>query len=204
MEIPSLEALKVLLERFRLPLLVGLGGIILVGLGIFLLNLSQPEGKIEIISGENQESSRLVVDLGGAVEKPGVYELPAGSRLQDLLIEAGGLSAEADRVWVEKNLNRAQRLTDGVKIYVPRKGEQVKSSSSMNSKSTTGITSNEDKLVNINNATQAELDTLWGVGLATAQKIIENRPYQAVNDLLAKKILKSNVYQRISDQLTVW
>lgn len=198
MEIPSLEALKVFLERFRLPLLVGLGGIILVGLGIFLLNLSQPEGKIEIISGENQESGRLVVDLGGAVEKPGVYELPTGSRLQDLLIKAGGLSAEADRIWVEKNLNRAQRLTDGAKIYIPKKGDTTSSVGGAAS------TTKSSGLVNINTATQAELDTLWGVGLATAQKIIENRPYQAVNDLLTKKILKSNVYQRIADQLTIW
>lgn len=196
------------LRQHKTPVFLGLIGLLFLSAGIFFFfKISQPEDKIEIISGEDQKSGQLVVDLGGAVEKPGVYELPAGSRLQDLLIEAGGLSSEADRVWVEKNLNRAQRLTDGAKIYIPGKGDLTSPASTQTSAGFVGgaaSTAESSGLVNINNAVQAELENLWGIGPATAQKIIDNRPYQAVNDLLTKKILKSNVYQRIADQLTVW
>jgi len=100
--------------------------LVFISLGIFLFLLNQQAApEIEILTEEKEvgEDRTIFVDLEGAVEKPGLYELPAGARINDLLIRAGGLSARADRDWVERNLNLAQKLADGVKIYIPRRGE---------------------------------------------------------------------------------
>lgn len=196
MEIPDIEGT---FERFRIPIFIALAGIILVGAGFLTLNLNRSEEKIEIISSENPVSETIFADIEGAVEKPGVYELSSGSRIQDLLVAAEGFSAEADRVWVEKNLNRAQKLKDGDKFYIPKKGEGLQLQ-----KTQSEVLNTQKELVNINTASQSELEALWGIGPVTAQKIIDNRPYQNVEDLLTKKILGSSVYQRIAEQLTVY
>jgi len=187
-----------LLERYKFVLLAALLGLILLGLGILgFLKINQPENKVEIISSAEKSPSSIFADIEGAVQKPGVYELSFGSRLQDLLVAAGGLSAEADRVWVEKNLNRAQKIKDGDKFYIPKSGEgNIGNTGSPAVMAATGI--------NINTASKSELETLWGVGPATAQKIIDNRPYQDVDDLLKRKILNANVFQKIASQLRVY
>ncbi|MFZ5366539.1 MAG: helix-hairpin-helix domain-containing protein [Patescibacteria group bacterium] len=189
------------IEKHKISLIFGLLGLILVGGGFLLiLKLGQPEDKIEIISSETS-SDTILADIEGAVQKPGVYKLQTGSRLQDLLVAAGGLSLEADRNWAEKMLNRAEKLTDGKKVYIPKKGEApLRPSGSVGGTGSIG----EGKQVNINTASQSELESLRGIGPVTAQKIIDSRPYREVSDLLTKKILKSNVYQRIENQLTVY
>ncbi len=188
------------LEKHKIPVVIGLVGLILIGLGVLgVFKVGQTEDKIEIISSEERTKTpeKILVDIEGAVQKPGVYELPLGSRLQDLLVAAGGLSAEADRVWVEKNLNRAQKIKDGDKFYIPKSGEgNIGNMGSPAVMAATGI--------NINTASKSELETLWGVGPATAQKIIDNRPYQDVDDLLKRKILNANVFRKIVSQLRVY
>jgi len=182
-------------------ILVVLIGVILIGAGILtILVFSQKEDKIEILSSEETGVMAIKVDVEGAVARPGIYELAVGSRMEDLLTKAGGLSAEADREWVAKSLNRAQKLTDGAKVYVPKQNERVESREGKSGVAGSNITGK----INVNTASASELDKLWGVGPATAQKIIENRPYQTVEELLSKKVLKKNVYERIFDELDVW
>jgi len=135
----------------------------------------------------------LVVEISGEIQKPGVYNLTSGSRINDLLIAAGGLSVNADRDWVVKNVNLAQKLTDGAKIFIPAVGEN----------SQTDNQAVEGK-ININTASEAELDMLWGIGPATAQKVISGRPYQKTEDLLNKKIVKTNVWEEIKDKISVY
>ncbi len=194
----TIEDLDSFLQKFKIPLIFGLFGLLFLGLGFltfkFFLNQEEP---IKIISQEERQSEKtMMIDLEGAVEKPGVYELQAGSRINDLLVKAGGLSAKADREWVAKNLNLAQKLTDGAKIYIPTKQE-------INNGKSKVLAGAEDK-TNLNTASAAELDKLWGIGPATAQKIIESRPYQKIEDLINKKIVKSNVWEAIKDQITVY
>lgn len=200
MEILSWENLK---GRFRWPLVFGLTGLVLFGLGLFVVFLSsQEEQKIEIISSqEEKEEETILVDIEGAVQHPGVYTLSFGSRVEDLLVVSGGFSAEADREWIEKTLNRAQKVSDGAKIYIPKKGDPTSLASAAAS---AGSVRGTESTVNINTASQKELEALWGIGPVTAQKIIENRPYQSVDELLSKKILKSNVYERIAGSLSVY
>lgn len=185
-----------------------LAGIILIGLGvlgfkIFDFNSSQPKveilGETEVGSGKLEAGNemgngtmdrvKITVEAAGEVIKPGVYEMAIDSRVNDLLIIAGGLSVEADREWVSKNINLAQKLSDGVKIFVPSKNE---------------MGSAKLEKINVNTASEAELDTLWGVGEATAKKIIESRPYQKPEELLQKKIVKSNVWEAIKDKISVY
>lgn len=187
-----------LLFRYRWPAAAALGGLILLGAGIFLFRAGVFEGtRVEVVSDSDSVSDsggRVVVEIAGAVIKPGVYKLGSDDRVEQLLIAAGGLSANADREWVSKNLNRAARLVDGQKIYIPGVGESVKG--------TTSSTGSAKSLININTASASELDTLWGIGLARAAAIIEGRPYSSVEELLTRKVIPSNVYERIKDEIT--
>lgn len=181
-----------ILNKYRRQFFLAIGGLILVAVGLlsFLLT-SQKEPEIEIISSEENEEI-IFVYLEGAVEKPGVYELPAETRLNDLLIRAGGLAAEADREWVSENLNLAQKLTDGIKIYLPFEGEETKE------------TEEKNKKINLNKASLSQLDSLWGIGQKRAEDIIKNRPYQSIEELLTKKIIPQNVYEEIKDEISVY
>jgi len=184
------------LEKYKWQISLVLLGLILVGLGILGTNfLGQKEGGIEILPAEEEVSGEIFVDIQGAVEKPGVYKLSSDSRINDLLIAAGGLSAEADRGWVAKNLNLAQKLSDGAKIYIPQKGEQ--SVGKVAGASVMGK-------ININTASKSELDTLPGIGPAYAQRIIENRPYQTIEDLLKVPGIGPKKLEKIRDKITVF
>jgi len=196
---------KIFKDRPYLVTLGLLGGLLLV-VGVFsVVVISSRTGGEDLViqkAGEAEElGSKLVADVAGAVMKPGVYELKGNARVNEALIAAGGLGEEADREWVEKNLNLAAKITDGQKIYIPSEGETEKVAP-LQGKGTTLMTRLD--LVNINTASSAELDTLWGVGEATAKKIIDSRPYGAVEELLTKKAVKNNVYEAIKDSVSVY
>jgi len=108
-------------------ILLAVIGVTLVGAGVFWWKgggNTQPE--VEIIT--ESETTGVTVDVSGAVVKPGVYQLNAQSRVEEALTAAGGLTSEADLVWVDKNVNRSAKLVDGAKIYVPTKNTQAPSS----------------------------------------------------------------------------
>lgn len=125
-----------------------------------------------------EENDVLLIHVAGAVEKPGVYELSADSRINDALKKAG-LAADAD----VDQLNLAQRLTDGQKIVVPRAGEVV--AEPANTVSLSGG-STADK-VSLNQASEAELVSLPGIGEVRAKAIIayreENGGFKNVDEL---------------------
>ncbi|RJQ36518.1 ComEA family DNA-binding protein [Candidatus Microgenomates bacterium] len=152
----------------------------------------ESQSEAESLKNQNKE---IFADIEGGVVKPGVYSLPLQARIQDLLVSAGGLSAEADRSWVAKNLNLAAKLTDGVKIYIPMAGEAL-GTSTTNVETINGI--------NINTASEQELDSLSGIGLVTAQKIIDNRPYSSIDDLLEKKVVTQKVFEKIKARITIY
>lgn len=200
----SRENVERFLFRNRWAIVSGLVGLIFVGFGIFSFRAGIFEGtRIEILEATKEGNppagglaGEVVVEISGAVEKPGVYKLLAGERLERLLIVSGGLSADADREWVDKNLNRAAKLVDGQKIYIPSTRESIKSATG-----TTSITSNQSGLININTASAGELDGLPGIGAVRAQAIIDNRPYSSIEDLVAKKTIPQSVYEKIKDRI---
>lgn len=204
--VPDLGSrLEQFLQVNKFSAILAILGIIILGIGVLsMMIFSSQESKIEILSeqseDEKEETGTIFVDVAGAVQKPGIYELKTGSRINDLLIAAGGLSAAADRERVAQSMNLAQKLADGVKIYIPERSEAPRSS-----ESEVGQTAGSQVgLININTASAAELDTLWGIGPATAEKIITNRPYQSADELQTKKIVKSNVWEAIKDKITVY
>lgn len=177
-------------------------GLMVVGGVLILWGLMGSGGKkaedVEYLTGDLGDTKEMIwVDVAGAVEKPGVYELGKGSRIKDALVMAGGLSETAEREYLEKVINMAQEVEDGEKIYIPRKGSD-------DEKVLGGSTDYLGGLINVNAASISELDTLWGVGEVTANIIIENRPYGKVSELLEKGVLKSNVYEEIKDEVSVY
>ena len=183
-----------------LPLLLGILGIFFIAIGaIYTFTQTNREEPLMLDSG-SQSQTNLVVDIQGALINPGVYELASGSRVQDALIAAGGFSADADRTWASRNLNRASKLTDGQKLYIPRVDEAG------SPQGTQGVLSGQVSLktVNINSSSLAELDTLSGVGQVTAQKIIDARPYSSLDDLVTKKIVTLSVFNKIKDKISLY
>ncbi len=196
---------KEFLERNKIFLFVFLGGLILISFGALLVkkSIDLSPTKVEVLeeTTESDKDKEIVVEVEGAVERPGVYKLTKNSRIEDVLILAGGFSSTADRGWIEKNLNRAQKLSDGQKIYIPRVGEQSEVLSAKNSGIYQTTSSNFDvrgsALININTASLKELDSLPGIGQVYAQNIIEHRPYSTIEELLSKSVLKASVYEKI-------
>lgn len=198
------EKIEEFIFKNRWVLVSGFVGLILVGLGVFSLRAGVFEGtRIEVLEatgGGSLGSGEVVVEISGAVEKPGVYKLLASERIERLLIEAGGLSAEADREWVGKNLNRAAKIIDGQKIYVPKTGEAgLRTKDLGGNGSVAGVSSG---LVNLNTASTSELDGLSGIGSVRAQAIIDNRPYSSAEELLSKKVIPRSVYEKIKEKIT--
>lgn len=182
---------------YRVPVIFFALGIIFLATAVFLFYQETIRGQSVVISNPYNSSnppnpSVIKADVEGAVVSPGVYELKVNSRIQDLLIKAGGLSIEADREYVSKNINLAQKLSDGAKIYIPSVGE---SSSNL---------SNLSHLININQASARDLESLPGVGPATSAKIISGRPYQTTEELISKKAVGKAVFEKIKDEITVY
>ena len=207
---PQLEEILILLkEKFdskesKVFLLLALTGIFFIGLGIFLTRsefFDKPT--VEILNNKSISTEKVFVEISGAVEKPGVYEFDASGRVDNALVAAGGLAASADRSWVEKNINRAALLKDGQKIYIPRQGEvSLSQSTSLSGGNSGTLVENVGGLVNINTATLSQLDRLEGIGAVRAQKIIDNRPYSSIDELITKKILPKNVFEGIKERIT--
>jgi competence protein ComEA len=152
-----------------------------------------PTGKVDV-----QVYSEVVIDISGEVIKAGVYKLKNGSRIEDVLIMAGGLSAKADRDWVDQNLNRAEKIYDGQKIFIPAKGETVKAV--LGAK-----TVSQSKIIRINSAGLEELDKLDGVGPAIAQRIIdyrtENGGFKSVEEIKLVPGIGDKMFEKIKDEI---
>lgn len=150
-------------------------------------------------------SHQLVVEVSGAVARPGVFRLPAGSRIADAIEAAGGYGPRVDVRAADRTLNLAAPLQDGQKIHVPDRDEATASGGSADpgaSAAKPGGTSS-DGLVDLNHATAEELDALPGVGPATAAKIIAGRPYTSLDDLTARKVVTASTLAKIRGKATV-
>ncbi len=193
---------KPLLSSYRIPIILGALGLVFLCAGLFVGAWQQPKQPIEISSQTDNETAKssvkIVVDIAGAVAHPNVYYLDASSRVIDALVASGGLSGEADREWITKNLNLSAKLTDGTKLYIPKTGESgfQNSGGVVNGAKTTGQ-------IGLNSASISELDTLPGIGPVTAQKIVDGRPYQSIEELRTKKVVTSSVFEKIKDMVNL-
>lgn len=154
---------------------------------------------------EPGSSAAVFVHVAGAVNRPGVYELPAGARVIDGVDAAGGARPDADL----SSINLARALTDGERVYIPRRGEVPPASVAPPDPSGGGGggSSNVSGKVNINTASVSELEQLPGIGEVIAQRIVDYRtqhgPYKTVRDLLKVEGIGEKKFESIKDHVTV-
>ena len=183
-------------KTLRFEVIIVFLAFVLVLVGVYLLKSPGKDEGITIIQDQavSEKGGDIIVDIAGAVEKPGVYTLKAGTRMAEAIEKAGGFTPVADTEWISKTMNMAVKLSDAAKIYIPQKGEKV----------TNILGTDTSGAININSASEGELDKLSGVGPVTAQKIIDGRPYSNLSDLIAKKILTQKAFDKIKDQISVF
>ena len=144
-----------------------------------------------------QEAAGITVYVTGAVQQPGVVSVAAGARTADAVNACGGLLPQADA----EKVNMAQPLKDGQQIRVPEK----KAAGAASGSAAAG--KEEDGRVNLNTADAKTLDTLPGVGPATAQKIIDYREseggFQSPEDLMKIKGIGQAKYEKLKDKVTI-
>jgi competence protein ComEA len=178
------------------PLLIATGVILLAGASLLAARLHAGAGPAVAVVEEAPAPSStpellLVVDVAGAVARPGVYELPAGARVADALRAAGGTTPDADL----QALNKAAPIRDGQRIYAPRPGELVPATAP-----------GEPQLkVDLNQATAVELEQLPGVGPATAARIIRSRAGQRftkIEELQTRGLVPPRVFADLRDLVT--
>lgn len=190
-----------LIRNFRIELiliaisfLIGIFSIILI---IYYNHNNVSPDRNPLVHTDSQNSGdEIAVDIQGAVNKPDSYTLHAETRIKDVIALAGGLSPQADNEYVQKEINLSKKLSDEEKIFIPFKNT---SSTAMNS----DTPKSDSSKINLNQASAAQLQTLPGVGPATAQKIIDNRPYSIINEILIGKIVSQNVFEKIKDLISI-
>lgn len=151
---------------------------------------------------KERAETMIYVDIKGAVKVPGIYQLKNQQRIWDALALAGGVSEEADTAQV----NYAQKVKDQMIIYVPKKGESVAQSLETLQESASAQQNQEEK-INLNTATEAELQTISGIGAKKAQEIIrfrdEQGPFKTVEELKNVPGIGEKTVERLKDMLTV-
>ena len=146
----------------------------------------------------------VTVDVKGAVKKPGVYQLQSNSRVHDALEKAGGMTEEADL----KSVNQAQKLSDEAVVYVAKVGENaVDVTTSAPASATSGTGQAKSALVNLNTATEADFQTISGIGQKRAQDIIAYREangrFKSVDDLKNVSGIGAKTLEKLKEYVTV-
>lgn len=176
--------------------------------------------RTELSDASSEEAKTLVVHICGAVSAPGVYELPAGSRIIDAVEAGGGFLPEAD----EACCNLAEEIVDGCQIYIMTKTEScadgqtekkagIQTSPDSDMQTTDrNVRSNsapalENGLVNLNTADVAALMTLPGIGESRAKAIISYREqhgaFAQIEDIMKISGIKQAAFSKIKDKITV-
>lgn len=171
------------------------------------------------------DKNKIVIYITGEVKQEGVYELDEDSRISDAIEKAGGTKENADL----SQINLAYKIEDGMRIYIPKKGELVQDKEKIEDKTqeiltgkstditnTTSVNTNlstnkksktDIEKINLNKATQTELETLPGIGPSTAEKIIayrkENGNFKKIEDIMNVNGIGESKYNKIKDLISV-
>ena len=157
---------------------------------------------------EEDEEELIAVHITGCVENPGVVEVKEDSRIEDVIEAAGGLTEDADI----SNVNLAYIVEDGIKIRIPSiddedEEEYITEESGEGVLISDGSDSSSSDLININTATQTELETLNGIGPSLATKIIEyreeNGDFESIEDIKNVSGIGDTKYENIKDFIEV-
>mgnify|MGYP002655970985 CR=1 FL=1 len=210
--------MKRLISLKKYSLYIVAGVIIAITISLFFL-LGKGEGRTEpsVVKGkqevqvkleEKQEdagngSSSIVVEVKGAVRKPGVYTFRSEDRIEEAIRRAGGFTRKADTI----EINQAAKLEDSMMIYVREKGEADKQPLSASTVTSSSSRDEKSQGVNVNQADAAELQTINGIGPAKAEAIIayreENGEFQQIEDLRKISGFGEKTVERLKSQLIV-
>ncbi len=221
-----IQILSIIKEKFSIILFI----LIVASVTLYLIfyNLqNSSDTNITVSNNDETEDSFIYVDLAGAIERPGIYKLHEGARVADLLVLGGDVLNESSEEWVSRQLNLAQVLTDSQKVYIPFEHDlenkrslvasiPVQESTAVNNNfepdsiDLNGVpssaASDESEVsdlskINVNTASQTELESLKGIGKVYAQKIIENRPYTNLAELISKTKIPESTLKKIESSL---
>lgn len=149
---------------------------------------------------EEKEPQQIFVYVCGAVENPGVYELPADARAFEAVEKAGGFSGEA----YEEALNLAKPLEDGEQLFIPTPAQWEQGAEAQGMEEGKEAS---DGLVNINTASKEELCTLSGIGTSRAESIISYREeqggFQSIEEIKNVTGIKDGLYEKIKDSIKI-
>ncbi len=210
------------LKQRKTIIMVVLGIIILGGYYLFKLNSGYKEEQIQqnmLLVSENTDEENnvdsedldmIVVHITGAVKTPGVVRINEGSRIEDVIEAAGGLTEDADI----SNVNLAYIIEDGIKIRIPSLNDEVVNGQNyITEDSGEGIvisdesTNSSSGSININTASQTELETLNGIGPSLASRIIsyreENGKFKTIEDIKNVTGIGDSKYENIKDFIRV-
>ncbi|MCI8640406.1 MAG: DUF655 domain-containing protein [Clostridia bacterium] len=202
---------------YMLVLIIG------ITIGIYMFFTKENDNIEEIMIEETnitEQNNNIVVYITGCINNSGVYEMQEENRISDLIEKAGGFTKEADT----NNINLAYKLEDEMKIYIPSKNEtknqleektnyqqdnEAYISRGKSDLETKEYNNNTNKMqkININTATQTELETLPGIGASTALKIIEYRKekgkFKSIEDIKNIKGIGENKYNKIKELIKI-
>lgn len=179
--------------RILLILLSIVGGI--AGIKLLFVEEIQSSPAIEIVD------NKLVLDriyVSGAITNPGLYDVPLGSRVGEVVEISGGITINADLEYVNQQMNMAKRIQDGEHIYVRFRQENLATNNLV--KNTGPSSANK---ININEASVGQLDELEGIGPSTANKIVSARPFEKIEDLLEVEGIGEKTFESIKDFVSV-
>ncbi|MCC5801494.1 helix-hairpin-helix domain-containing protein [Rossellomorea vietnamensis] len=215
---PEVISMQSLIEKYRTILVIfAICAVFLIG--YILKNASQPHVEEPAFTAAAEvkvpekpekpetpeiEKSRetVYVDVKGEVVKPGLYEVKQGDRLKFVIDRAGGFTKDADK----KLMNLAVKVTDEMMIYVPKIGEMETSPQSLPAPVSQGTESGEDKL-NINTASQAEFETLPGIGPSKAATFIQYReehgPFSSIEEITNISGIGEKTFEKLKEHIFV-
>ncbi|WP_078390926.1 helix-hairpin-helix domain-containing protein [Shouchella patagoniensis] len=198
-------------ELVRKPIFIysGIAVVIIILLSVYLLT-TQPDNENELLeepdwiaqekreeAAEVESDTHIVVDVKGAVAVPGVYELTNESRIHEVIHLAGGFLDEADR----DSVNLALRVSDEMVLYIPYEGEEQEINLLVHNGEIASA------LVNLNTATESELQTLQGVGPAKAAAIIqyreENGLFNTIEEITNVSGIGDKSFDSLKDMISV-
>lgn len=204
-------------------ILFAIAGIVAIVIIFFIYNKNQIKDEINleneilvtnITSKEKnvENENTIIIHITGSVKKPGIVKLKEGSRIEDAIEEAGGLTENADITKV----NLAYIVEDGTKIKIPSSSdEEIGDEEIIDNRSGENIIVEENtissnknnQIVNINKATEKEFQSLPGIGPSLASKIVEYRSqkgkFESIEDIKNVTGIGSSKYENIKDLITV-
>jgi competence protein ComEA len=184
-----------------LAVVVAVAGAAIVAVAVLGTSRSAGVGTVTLpaeTSAARGTDPAIVVEVGGAVRRPGLVRLPPGSRVADAIAAAGGYGPAVDAAAAARSLRLAEPLADGAQVVVPQRGETPEAVAAAGPSAGDAAAGPID----VNTASEEELDTLPGVGPVTVGKIVAartERPFGSVDELVERKVLGPATLAKIRD-----